>query len=1543
MRTKTKRFFSLFMALALCFSLLGTIPAFAATTVQAYMVNYPRQSDPNYGDSRFGHSANYLMSGWAYVSYERMTLHAIGSYNGQIAYCIEPGVDQDSGDTLTSQDESYWDNYPASSNVTIPPDTIKTLLGRVLTYGYHGNISQNWMTGNASDADSLSYAIATQMLVWEVVVGERDENFDHVDPSSYGKGAVMDYIGASNPLRAQIMSYYNQIIENIKTHNVMPSFCAPSRDYARAYELEQSGGEYTLTLTDSNGVLDNYAFSADLPGISFSKSGNRLTITCDTPTEDTILVTAEKQNAYSSSLVIWSDGTWSKAGIQDTITYGENVSDPVNGYFELEMDAAGGLRIVKTSEDGNVSGIEFTITGEGCSERVRTGSDGTIEVTGLMPGRYAVTETNSDAYTPQDSQTVTISGGESAVVTFNNTLKRGALQVRKSAEDNFIEGITFHLYGTSASGLEVDEYAVTGADGVAHFENVLISGNTPYTIEEVDPAERYVVPESQTVSILWDDVAERSFQNVLKKFSVTVTKTDAETGTPRGDATLAGAAYGLYRGGELIDTYYTDENGQFTTAEYPCGDDWTIREISPSEGYLLDESVHSVGALPGQYTVEHNVTAIGVTEELIEGSIRIIKHIDAADEDVEIVPSEPSPEPSAEPSPEPTLEPSQEPIPETNPVPSDEPGDAGSAASGNEESPIPDDPEALPSPSKVPETGEPPAEGVPEESEPPAEETSEVSEPPAEEAEPSEPPVEEDPTLSPEPIDPGEVDTGDKGEAIEQPEEGAVFQIYLASAGSYEAAAEDERDILTTDADGIAVSKSLPYAQYCVHQIDGVPGLEFAPDFTVFISEDGKLYSYILNDARITSLIRIEKRDAETGDIITATGAGFQIRKLTTGELVTQTVNYPSPSRITTFYTDDTGTLMLPEALPYGEYELIEVAACHGYILDSTPVPFTVDGSENIVTVVKYNSPQMGIIRVSKVGEVFASINESDGLYTPVYETGGYAGAAFTIAAAEDILAPDGSVRIAAGTVVDTITTGSDGIASSNELYLGKYVITEASAPHGMVLNNVPQTVELAYAGQDISLVELEVTFLNERQRAQISLSKSMALDEKFGIGTNGEISAVSFGLYAAADIAAADNSAIPVGGLIEIAPVNADGTAAFTSDIPLGSYYVQEYSTDSHYILSNERYPVEFTYAGQDTPLVNVAVNDGEAIVNELKYGSVSGMKLDENGKALSGALFGLFRSDAVEFTEEGALMTATSGEDGIFVFENLPVGDYIVRELMAPAGYVLSEELHQVSIAENAQIIELEVTNDPIRGSITLTKYDADYPDNRLTGAVFEVYRDVNGDQVPDDGDELLGEMDDEGEGVYWMRELEAGGYLVRETKAPEGYVLDETAYYVEITTNGEVCVVENEAGVGFLNQPLRGALKIVKTTDDGRVEGFAFRVSGVNGYDMTFTTDANGKILIDGLRIGEYVVTELENGASEGYEIADPVTVTLVANETLTVNVHNTKITVDVPKTGDDSLTPWIILTAAGLAGVAGVGAYYYFAVYRKGKGGKRNEKA
>ena len=202
------------------------------------------------------------------------------------------------------------------------------------------------------------------------------------------------------------------------------------------------------------------------------------------------------------------------------------------------------------------------------------------------------------------------------------------MQIIKSSEDNLNEGVTFHLYGTSLSGIAVDEYAVTDKNGVATFKDVLTSGAAPYTVEEVDTAVRYVIPEAQSAPINWNEVTNRSFTNILKKFTVTVTKSDAETGTAQGDASLAGAVYGIYKGETLVDTYTTDQNGQFVSKEYICDSDWTVREITPSEGYLLDTTVHKVGAEPQLYTVEHNQTANDVTEQVAKGNIAIIKHTD---------------------------------------------------------------------------------------------------------------------------------------------------------------------------------------------------------------------------------------------------------------------------------------------------------------------------------------------------------------------------------------------------------------------------------------------------------------------------------------------------------------------------------------------------------------------------------------------------------------------------------------------------------------------------------------------------------------------------------------------------------------------------------------------------------------------------------------------------------------------------------------------------------------------------------------------------
>ena len=684
------------------------------------------------------------------------------------------------------------------------------------------------------------------------------------------------------------------------------------------------------------------------------------------------------------------------------------------------------------------------------------------------------------------------------------------------------------------------------------------------------------------------------------------------------------------------------------------------------------------------------------------------------------------------------------------------------------------------------------------------------------------------------------------------------------------------------------------------------------------------------------------KVDAETGKSIPYAGAGFQIYD-PAGNLVTMTYTYPTPTSIDTFYTDANGALVTPEKLDFGSgYALVEVQAPYGYVLDSTPVYFDVTEEnateESGVTVVKVDKPNMaqkGTITVEKTGEVFFGVSVTGGkdeggkelptVYQPQYEKRGLPGAVYEIIAAEDITTPDGTVRNQKGEVVDTVTTDENGVAKSRELYLGKYEVREITAPHGMVLNSEPHSVELVYAGQNVAVTETATSFVNERQTAEISLVKSLETNELFGIGTNGELKNISFGLYAAEEIVSVSGTSIPADGLIEIIALNEDGTATVKTDLPLGSYYVQELATDSHYKLSDTKYPVTFAYAGQDTAVVKINANDGKAIENDLLYGSVSGKKVDEDGKVLAGAVIGLFRTDDGEFTKETALMTATSKEDGSFSFEGIPYGTWYIREIEQPAGFVLDDTVYPVSIGKDAQVVEIKIVNKYIRGNIHLTKVDAEYPDNKLTGATFEVYKDSNGSGKLDDGDKLLGTLTEKEIGSYEMKDLFYGRYFVKETKAPEGFVLDTGVYEVMIDTDGKTCEVENKAGVGFINEAMRGNLKIVKTSSDGKIKGFAFRITGANGYDIILETNDKGEIVIEGIRIGDYTVSEVSNSASAMYVLPADKKATVKTGSTTIVEMHN--VLRDTPKTGDATNLPLLYalagLSAVGIAVTAFVG--------------------
>lgn len=1397
-KTKIKRAVSFVMATVLslsAFMSIGTSTAFAASgeKTKVYMVDFPRDGDANY-DGVWGHSNLTLKNGWHTGSSTHTNLKAIGSYSGNIAYCIEPGVSLSSGQSMNKYDENYFNNITA--NGVISGDEIRLFIGRILQYGYRGTISTSWRSQNESAANSIAHAYATQLLIWETVVGERDANFNHKAAS--GCSNVKDVINAKHPLRSKIMNYYNSMVSSVQNHTVVPSFCTKSSGSAKVNELEWNGSKYVATLTDSNGVLSNYDFKANISGVTFSTSGNKLTVSMDKAPSKEFTITASKKNGVRRGVIVWSEGKHGQnSSVQDVVTYAQEVSDPVSGYVKMKV-SYGSCQIVKTSEDGKVDGINFTISGNGVNQTVTTANGGKFQIDNLMPGVYTVTEQSIDKYVPQEVHRVTVVAGQVATVNFNNVLKRGNLQVIKSSEDNLVEGVKFHLYGTSLAGIAVDEYAVTDKNGVATFKDVLISGSTPYTLEEVDTEIRYVVPEKQTAPIKWNEVTNRDFTNILKKFSVTVTKSDREEGTAQGDAKLSGAVYGIYKGDTLVDKYVTDSEGQFTTKEYVCDIDWTIREITPSEGYLLDKTIHKVGAEPKLFTIEHNLVANDVTEQVMKGNIAIIKHAD------------------------------------------------------------------------------------------------------------------------------------DGETKIETPENGAEFEVYLKSSGSFEKADKDERDTIVCDENGFAQTKDMPYGVYTVHQTKGWEGRELMKDFDVFISQDGQTYRYLINNANFESYIKVVKVDAETGKTIPYAGAGFQIYD-PAGNKVSMTFTYPTPTTIDTFYTDADGQLVTPEKLDYGKgYSLVEVQAPYGYVLDSTPVSFDVteenSTQESGITLIKVDKPNMaqkGTISVEKTGEVFFGVNvsgeeEKDVIYQPVYKVKGLAGAVYEITADEDVITPDGTLRYHKGDVVDTVTTDEDGTAKSKELYLGKYTVVETKAPTGMVINKEKHSVELTYAGQDVAVTETATSFVNERQKVKISLEKILEQDETFGIGKNDEIKNISFGLYAKEDVVSSSGTVIPADGLIEIITLDENGAATANTDLPFGSYYVKEIATDEHYILSDTQYPFTFEYAGQDTETVEIKVNDGKPIENKLIYGSVSGKKIDENGEALGGALIGIFKADETEYTKEHAIMTATSEKDGSFSFAKVPYGKWIVREIEAPEGFVLDDTSYEVNIGENEQVIEVEITDEYIYGNIELTKVDADYPDNKLTGATFDVYKDVNGDGKLDDGDELIGNLEETATGIYEMKEILYGKYLVQETKAPEGFVLDKGVYSVFIEKDETTYKVENKAGVGFINEAMKGSLKIKKTSSDGNVEGFTFRVTGVNGYDSTFTTDKNGEISIDGLRIGEYTVSEVSDNVSAGYILPADKKVTVKVGETVEIEMHNELR--DTPKTGDDKKTGlWVALAGASALGI------------------------
>ena len=1054
--------------------------------------------------------------------------------------------------------------------------------------------------------------------------------------------------------------------------------------------------------------------------------------------------------------------------------------------FEIDKYNKDGNLVGKSTVD-NSTAVYGIYSDKACTKSVGSitiGADGRGAIS-LPNGTYYAKETKAPTGYELDPTVYTISPGMTKVT---EDYKFGSIKINKTAEDGIVSDREFKVTWTE-NGKEKSKTAKTDNSGNASFSNLKVydmnSGKPiSYNVSEINVDTKYVTPKAYDIT-LTDGNADLSvdvmFENKLKKFTAEVVKKDVESVTAQGDATLAGATYGLYHDGNRVATYTTDENGHFVTDEFVCGN-YTLQELTPSQGYQLNDEIYQVGAEPQNYKVEINPIALDVTEDVIKGNVSIIKHSD------------------------------------------------------------------------------------------------------------------------------------DNDNTVENLESGAEFEVYLKSAGGYDKAKETERDYLITDGKGYAETKELPYGTYSVHQTKTVNDAVFVDDFDVNIIENSRTYEFILNNKPFRSYIHVTKIDAETGKVIPYEGAGFKIYD-GNGKLVNLGTDI--------LYTNNEGYLITPDSLKYGEYTLVEVQAPIGYVLDSTPVPFTVNADNadeenavNIIKVTKADSAQKGRISVSKRGDIFKSVtatssayenkegeyNETPTTYTPVFEESGLGGAEFEVIAAEDIYTADGTLRASNGEIVADIITDKNGNAATEPLYLGKYIVREKTAPYGYILNSEAKEVELTYAGQEVSITDsINNTFYNDYQGVNINLAKFMEHDELFGIGDNNEYKSVLFGLYAAEDITAADGTVIPEDGFIAQVSLGEDMTATIAEKLPFAKYYVQEIATDESYMLNGEKYLVNFEYMGQEQTTVYI---DCGTFINALKRGSVSGKKVNEHGDPLENALFGLFSEDETEFTAENAYLTDESDEDGNFSFTDIPYGKYIVKEIAAPTGYILSDEQYPVVIAEDGDVIEITAENK----AITVAISKEDIYGNELEGASIQLI-DENGD--------IVDEWTSDGEN-HIITNIPAGGYTLKEVAAPDGYIIatdisftiDE---YGNVTVDSVEATAETEDGIPCVTMIDNTTIvKISKQdmTTGTELAGAKLQVIDKDGNIVEEWISTNEPHYIEAKLIANEIYTLREITAPDGYNTAEDIEFTVNADGSVTeVVMKDSKIITTTPTvpTGDAGKSP------------------------------------
>ena len=1336
--------------------------------------------------------------------------------NGKVAYCVEHGIAIGLGDN---------DGY-TSLNLTREQMNRLTLIDYWGRYKNIANIkgcsavNYNWDTIEVS-AEYLA-EFYCQLLIWETI-------------NSFGG----DFVGASS------VSFQSTIggMENIASQSTYNAFKkAVLAKVDQFYTTPSiSGQTVTLkvgeskTLTDTTGALANYKDAPILntTGISVTKTGNKVTLTAKgTPNASGVVRFGYNiDRAYDDQ----GPGYYYQHPVsQDVTTCGFNGGDPAIMTLNVKVELDGSMKIVKTSEDGKVSGVRFRVTGNGVDTTVQTGTAGTIIVPNLKAGSYTVTE--------------------------------------------------------------------------------------------LDVPDQYVQPKSQTVTVKANETATVSFTNVLKKWKATITKVDAETGAAQGDASLAGAVYGVYHGSDLIDQYTTNASGQFTTKEYVCGDNWYIQEISPSSGYLLDTTKYPVGAEPDKYTLEHNQIPIGVKEQAIKGKIQIHKQYetlegtpkDEAAAEFQVYLKSAGSYDKAKASERDTIITSASGYAVTKNMPygtyivHQTKGGAGRE--------FVDDFEVMISANNQ--------------------------------------------TYSYELLN--ELKNGQL-KIIKTSDDGKVEGIQFRVTRL----ADHYSKVYTTDASGLILTEALPIFednegktkyQYRVEELDTKETFGYAlPDPQIVTLEEGDIAEVNFHNVplEIGTMAKFEDGTKDTQsaqDIVlvdTVRYTGLQVGKeyKLSGVLMNKATAKPFldfdgnevTAEATFTPTDADGTVdvtfmfsslhlkqdtevVVFETLYREDIEL----ATHAQIDDEgqtvkirVPEIGTTATSEDghrvdplgevtIFDEVSYTNlkPEKeytvsGVLMDKATGKAFLDADgkeiKAETTFTPTQPTGtvtvefvfnatslhGKEVVAFETLYYEGIeLATHAEINDEGQTVelknpqISTVAVTEDGskttltaddvqitdTISYSDLTVGvEYRMTgilmdKATGKPFLDFDGNEVTAEATFTPADADgTVELTFTFdsrqldkdtklvvFDELYRADTLLAVHKDIDAEDQtveirvpkIGTTATFEDGEKEIIANEEITIIDSVAYSdlkpgkeytVSGVLmdketgkAFLDINGEEVRASTTFVPeeptgtvdvlfkFNAVFVQD-KTDI--VVFEDLYHKGIQLA------THAEINDeGQTVTVNPLHGSIMTTKVnaDDPTDKISGATFGVYSDadgDGIFNAKTDKLVgTLQEGDTGVYTLDSLPYGKFFLHEDKAPEGFVQDNIYYPFEIKEDGQIVNFETVpgkdfpNKPIKGTVTTTKVDATNPQHKLSDAVFEIYRDADGDGRYTEGvDTLIGRMDEIETGFYSLSNLVYGKYLIYEAQAPANFVRDTIYYPFSITEDGQTVTFETIPGKDFPNSPV------------------------------------------------------------------------------------------------------------------------------------------